>query len=80
MSSWTDGEKRRRGDALDKAGVPVAVVEVRGMGFMDGGADVRAFRRAFADGRVRPAPSLLLRSAMAEARTISGPGRQQQIK
>ena len=67
---WREAELR---DALDRAGVPLAVVEVRGMGFMDGGADVRAFRRAFADGRVRPAPSLLLRSAMAEARTVADP-------
>jgi len=43
------------------------------MGYADGGADVRAFRRACADGRVTPASSLLLRSAMAEARTISDP-------
>ena len=35
--------------------------------------DVRAFRRACADGRVTPAPSLLQRSAIAEARTISDP-------
>ena len=43
------------------------------MGFVDGAADVRAFRRAFAEAKVTPAPSLLLRSAMAEARTISDP-------
>lgn len=61
-------------DALDAGGVPTAAtLEVRGMGFMDGGADVYNFRRARADGRVTPAPSLLLRSAMAEARTISDP-------
>ena len=67
---WRETELR---DALDKAGVPPAALEVRGMGFMDGGEDVRAFRRACAAGRVTPAPSLLLRSAMAEARTISDP-------
>lgn len=60
-------------DALDKAGVPPAVLEVRGMGYQDGGADVRAFRRAFADGNVTPLPSRLLRSAMAEARTVADP-------
>ena len=67
---WREAELR---DALDKAAVPRAAVEVRGMGFQDGGEDVRAFRRACAEGRVRPAPSLLLRFAMAEARTISAP-------
>ncbi|MCY3677930.1 MAG: hypothetical protein F4Z31_12695 [Gemmatimonadetes bacterium] len=67
---WREAELR---DALEKAGVPPAAFEVRGMGFADGGADVRAFRRACAEGRVTPAPSLLLRSAMSEARTISDP-------
>ena len=67
---WREAELR---DALDKAGIPPATFETRGMGFQDGAADVRAFRRACADGKVTPAPSLLLRSAMAEARTISDP-------
>lgn len=67
---WREAELR---DALDKAEIPAAAFETRGMGYADGGADVRAFRRACAEGRVTPAPSLLLRSAMAEARTISDP-------
>jgi len=67
---WREGELR---DALDAAGVPRAALELRGMGFKDGAEDVRAFRRACAEGKVTPAPSLLLRSAMAEARTISDP-------
>lgn len=67
---WREGDLR---EALDAAGVPLAVLEFRGMGFKDGAEDVRGFRRACADGKVTPAPSLLLRSAMAEARTISDP-------
>ena len=67
---WREAELR---DALDKAGVPPAALEVRGMGYMDGGEDVRTFLRACADSRVTPLPSLLLRSAMAEARTTSDP-------
>ena len=67
---WREAELR---DALDRAGVPPAALEVRGMRFQDGAADVRAFRRACADKKATPAPSLLLRSAMAEARTISDP-------
>ena len=67
---WREAELR---DALDAAGVPPAALEVRGMGYRDGAEDVRAFRRACADGRVVPVPSLLLRSAMAEARTVSDP-------
>ena len=34
---------------------------------------VRQFRRAAAEGRVVPVASLLLRSAMAEARTVGDP-------
>ena len=67
---WREGELR---DALDRAGVPMATFVTRGMGFRDGGEDVRDFRRACADGRVAPVESLLLRSAMGEARTISDP-------
>ena len=47
--------------------------EVRGQGYRDGAEDVRQFRRACAEGKVSPSPSLLLRSAMSEARTISDP-------
>ena len=67
---WREAELR---DALEAAGVPPAAFEARGMGFMDGGEDVRTFRRACAEGKVAPSPSLLLRGAMAEARTISDP-------
>ena len=67
---WREAELR---DALTTALVPLARLELRGMGFVDGAADVRAFRRACAEGRVTPLPSLLLRSAMAEARTVSDP-------
>ena len=55
---------------LDSAGVPVAAWEPRQQGFISAGADVRDFRRALADGDVRPLPSLLLRAALSEARLI----------
>ncbi len=67
---WREAELR---DALTAAGVPSAAFETRGMGFKDGAEDVRNFQRAMADGRVTPVPSLLLRSAMSEARTVSDP-------
>ena len=67
---WREGDLR---DALEAARVPMAALELRGMGFRDGAEDVRQFRRACADGRVTPTPSLLLRSAMSEARTVSDP-------
>ena len=67
---WREAELR---DALYNAGVPPAAVSARGMGYQDGAADVREFRRAVLEGRVVPMQSLLLRSAMAEARTVSDP-------
>ena len=73
---WREAELR---DALTAAGVPVASLELRGMGFKDGAEDVRAFQRAVADGRVTPVPSLLLRSAMSEARTVSDPAGNQKL-
>ena len=67
---WREAELR---DSLMVAGVPVATLELRGMGFKDGAEDVRAFQRAVADGRVTPVKSLLLRSAIGEERTVSDP-------
>ena len=43
------------------------------MGFKDGGQDVREFRRAVLDGRVKVLPSLLLRSALGGAIVVSDP-------
>lgn len=67
---WRDAEAY---DALNKAGVPLAPFEARGQGFKDGAEDVRAFRRACLEGKVRPVVSLLLRHAMAEARVVMDP-------
>ena len=67
---WREAELR---DALKAAGVPIAKLVVRGMGYRDGGEDVRDFRRACLEGKVTPTPSLLLRSAMSEARCVVDP-------
>ena len=64
---WREAELR---DALKAAGVPLAALELRGQGFKDGAEDVRAFVRECLDGKVTPQPSLLLASAMSEARTV----------
>lgn len=73
---WKRGELR---DSLVGADVPGAPVDLRGQGFKDGAEDVRRFRRAFAEGKVAPVPSLLLRSGMAEARTVSDPAGNQKL-
>ena len=73
---WRDKEAF---DALNEAGVPVAPFAVRGMGFRDGAEDVRAFRRACLEGRVVPSRSLLLRSAMGEARVATDPAGNQKL-
>ena len=67
---WREAELR---DVLKSVGFPLTRLETRGMGYKDGSADVRSFRRACLEDRVTPVPSLLLTSAMAEARTVSDP-------
>ena len=64
---WREGELR---DALASAAMPVVPLVLRGQGFRDGAADVRAFRTAVLGGRVQPVVQLLMRSAMAEARVV----------
>ena len=73
---WREAELR---DALDKAGVPKCPLDIRGMGFRDGAEDVRAFRRSCLENKVTPAPSLLLRYAMAEARVATDPAGNQKL-
>lgn len=58
---------------LTNSHFPVCTMVTRGMGFKDGSEDVRLFRRAALDGHVSPRVSLLMRSAMASARTVSDP-------
>ena len=65
---WKEGELR---NALSKANFPMAGLELRGMGYQQGSEDVRLFRKACVTGKVKPEVSLLLRSAMAEARVVS---------
>ena len=62
---WREAELR---DALESVNFPLCALAIRGQGFKDGGEDVRRFRAACLGGTVRPEVSLLLRSAMSEAR------------
>ena len=59
--------------ALNAIHFPMADFILRGQGYKDGGDDVRTFRKAVVGGHVRPQESLLLRSAVAEARVIGDP-------
>ena len=66
---WRDAELRQE---LDHAHFPSGAALVsRGQGFKDGGEDVRDFRKAVLDGHVRAPESLLLRSALSEARVVT---------
>jgi len=60
------------GEAIDKANIRAPIVW-RGMGFRDGGEDIERFKRACFDGRVKARPSLLLRSAFADAVCLRDP-------
>ena len=60
------------GEALDRAGIR-APLAWRGQGFRDGGEDCERFRRATFDGKVKALPSLLLRSAFADAVCLRNP-------
>jgi phage terminase large subunit-like protein len=60
------------GEAMDRAGIRAPIIW-RGMGFRDGGEDCERFRRACFDGKVKTTPSLLLRSAFADAVTLRDP-------
>ena len=64
---WRQGELM---DAMDGLGLSIELIP-RGQGFKDGSEDVRGFRSAVLDGRVKCAPSLLLRSALSGARVVS---------
>ena len=72
---WRVGELK---DALTEAAVLASII-ARGMGWKDGAEDVRDFKTAFLNGRVRPRSSLLLRAAMAETRLMSDPAGNHKI-
>ena len=55
---------------LADAGVPFCPLILRRMGWFDGGEDVSSFRKACADGWVRPERTKLLRASMSSARVV----------
>ena len=60
-------------DVLDKTPIRKCPIIKRGMGFRDGGEDVRDFRRACVARKVRVEENLLLTHAMSEARVLVDP-------
>ena len=64
------GADRFRQDLLESALQSLGLLHLiswRGQGWRDGANDVRRFRSAMVDGKVRPVESLLMRAAMANA-------------
>jgi phage terminase large subunit-like protein len=59
-------------EAMQNANLRVQFI-ARGMGWKDGSEDVERFRRSLFDGKVKTVPSLLLRSAFADAITLVDP-------
>lgn len=59
-------------EAMQGAGLRVPFIW-RGFGWKDGSEDIERFRRALFDGHVKTRPSLLLRSAFADAITLIDP-------
>lgn len=60
-------------EALRGAGLDRVPCAWRGMGWRDGSEDVERFRRALFEAKIRSVPSLLLRSAFADAITLVDP-------
>lgn len=60
-------------EALQAAGLDRVPFVCRGFGWRDGSEDIERLRRAVFEGKVKSAPSLLLRSAFSEAVTLVDP-------
>ena len=67
IDTWKQAKLK---EVLGNTEFPPTPIEVRRHGFLDGSEDIREFRDAAMDGHLFPFPSLILRSAVAEARTI----------
>jgi len=65
-------------EAMNGAGLRVPFVW-RGFGWKDGSEDIERFRRALFDGEVVTTPSLLLRSAFADAITLVDPANNHKL-
>lgn len=66
------------GEALVAANIRAPIIW-RGFGFKDGNEDCDRFRRACFDGKVKASPSLLLRSAFADAVCLRDPANNMKL-
>ena len=66
-------------DKLEEVGMPRCPVVVRGMGYRDSSEDVSNFRRAVLEDKVLFERSLLLTSALSEARVVSDPAGNEKL-
>lgn len=67
-------------DALEACSFPSDIPLIpRGMGFKDGAADLREFKRAVLRNEVTPEKSLLMRAGMKEARIAKDPAGNQKL-
>ena len=64
---WRLAELEQSLDAIGLNNVPIVA---RGQGYKDGSEDMRSFRLAVIDGRIKTPVSLLMRSALSEARVV----------
>ena len=77
VDRWREAELRQE---LESLAFPTSTLVVRGQGFKDGAEDVREFRYAcLTEGMVVPVVSLLMRSAVGEARTVTDPAGNQKL-
>lgn len=65
-------------EAMNTAGLRAPFIW-RGFGWKDGSEDIERFRRALFDGEISVAPSLLLRSAFADAITLVDPANNHKL-
>ncbi|MFN4158607.1 MAG: terminase large subunit domain-containing protein [Gemmobacter sp.] len=66
-------------EAMQGAGLARVPFIWRGFGWKDGSEDIERFRRALFDGEISVAPSLLLRSAFADAITLVDPANNHKL-
>ena len=65
--------------SLNESALEQCELVYRGQGFFDGAADVRFFRKAMLNGRVKVVTSLLLRAGMANAVTVADPAGNEKL-